>query len=311
MKHQLRFQTLAVSGGLATVLQSRVNGGLALEINNGAQAALVSFSVGLILLSAYAILTPAVRAGVSKVTKAVGGQLHWWQVIGGTMGAAFVAVQSITVPLVGVAIFTIATIAAQTGNSLLVDRLGIGPAKVHFSSLRIVAAGLAIFGVAIAVSKRFSDIDFPRWAVLAALFIGALVAVQHALNGRVRAVAENAFSTAWLNFFFGVMALSVFNLMLWISSGTSWTSLPFNKPWLFLGGALGTYFIVVAASVIRHLGSLQFTLATTAGQLLGSLALDLLLPLPGAQVDATLLLGLSITAAAVVLAGIQKPKPIG
>ncbi|MEY3407876.1 MAG: hypothetical protein RL038_937, partial [Actinomycetota bacterium] len=76
-------------------------------------------------------------------------------------------------------------------------------------------------------------------------------------------------------------------------------------------GALGTYFIVVAASVIRHLGSLQFTLATTAGQLLGSLALDLLLPLPGARVDATLLIGLSITAAAVVLAGIQKPRPIG
>lgn len=309
MNHHLRYQVLAVAAGLATVLQSRVNGGLALELGNGAPAALVSFSVGLILLSAYALWRSDIRRGVWRVARAVGRELRWWQVIGGTIGASFVAVQSITVPLVGVAIFTIATIAAQTGNALLVDRLGIGPTKTHFTGGRLVAAGLAIVGVGIAVSGRIAETDFPKWAVLAALAVGAMVAVQHALNGRVRAIAENAFSAAWLNFFFGVLTLIIFNLGTILFSHPNIGELPWRKPWLFLGGALGTVFIVVAATVIRHLGSLQFTLATTAGQLFGSLALDVFMPLPGAKVSTALIIGLGITGFAVFLASFQKPKP--
>lgn len=306
----LRYQLLTVAAGLATVLQSRVNGELALELGNGAPAALVSFTVGLVLLSIYAFLRTEIRTGVVAVARAVGSELKWWQVIGGTIGASFVAVQSITVPLVGVAIFTISTIAAQTGNSLLVDRVGIGPTKTHFSSVRLIAAALAIAGVGIAVSSRISDVDFPKWAVLAALLVGAMVAVQHALNGRVRAVAGNAFSAAWLNFFFGVLALSVFNLIALAAAKPEIESLPWHKPWLFLGGALGMFFIVVAATVIRQLGSLQFTLATTAGQLAGSLLLDLLLPLPGAQISSSLVFGVFVTGFAVFLASLQKPTAV-
>jgi transporter family-2 protein len=46
------------------------------------------------------------------------------------------------------------------------------------------------------------------------------------------------------------------------------------EPWLYVGGLIGTVFIAVAALVVATLGVLRFGLASTAGQLVGAMVLD-------------------------------------
>ena len=51
--------------------------------------------------------------------------------------------------------------------------------------------------------------------------------------------------------------------------------------WYYLGGPLGCIFIGVGALLVRSLGVLVTGLGMIAGQLLGSLGLDLIFPVPG------------------------------
>jgi transporter family-2 protein len=61
--------------------------------------------------------------------------------LAGGIGAFFVFAQSFTVGLLGIALFTVATVTGQTLSGLLVDRLGIGPAgKKSVTGIRSSAA---------------------------------------------------------------------------------------------------------------------------------------------------------------------------
>ena len=145
----------SVSVGAMTALQSRINGELAHVTGNGIEAAVVSFGSGWILLSLLLAWRP-MRTGLAGVVRAVkSGSLRPWQVMGGFLGAFFVCVQSISVPLIGVAIFTVAVVAGQSSNSLVVDRVGLGPAgKQPITGARVLSALIAVIAVAIAVSDR-------------------------------------------------------------------------------------------------------------------------------------------------------------
>src|SRR6478735_3417844 len=74
--------------------------------------------------------------------------------------------------------------------------------------------------------------------------------------------------------------------------------------WYYLGGPMGCVFIAVAAFLVRSLGVLVTGLGMIAGQLLGSLALDLALPAPGTVVALPTVLGTVLTLAAIVLASL-------
>lgn len=303
---RVEFQGLAVLAGVATAFQSRVNGQLSLELANPTQAALISFAIGWMCLIGISLFSPKLRRGIGKVRDALqAGRLQPWQIVGGTFGASFVAVQSFAVPLVGVALFTIAVIAAQTGNSLVVDRLGLGPSKLGVTRNRVIAAALAVVGVLVAVSNRISDANFMLWAMFAAMAVGGLVAVQHAFNGKVAIEADSALAAAWLNFAFGVGALTAFNIVVWTFDNATFGSPP-DTLWLYSGGPLGVVFIFIAAKTISVIGSLKFTLAATAGQLLGAVGLDLFFPISDSVFNLQLMLGLVLTGVAVLLANKQR-----
>jgi len=51
--------------------------------------------------------------------------LSYWRLGAGILGKSFVAIQTHVVPIVGVAIFTVSSLAGQTAISLWVDRLGL------------------------------------------------------------------------------------------------------------------------------------------------------------------------------------------
>ena len=294
----------SVAVGALTALQSRINGELAHVTGNGIEAAVVSFGSGWILLTVMLLAWRPMRNGLAGVIAAVrSGSLRPWQVMGGFLGAFFVCVQSISVPLVGVAIFTVAVVAGQSSNSLLVDRVGLGPAgQQPITGARVVSALVAVVAVAVAVSDRVvgpTETSIP--AIVAAFVAGLAIAVQQAINGRVGAAAGNGFSAAWVNFTFGCVLLGAAFGLAWALTDVDPVALPAGPWWIYLGGAIGVLFIATAAWVVQRLGVLLFALTAITGQLIGALLLDWLLPTPGATFHMTLIVGVLLAALAVAI----------
>ncbi|GAA1522664.1 DMT family transporter [Kribbella lupini] len=299
--------------GMLVALQSRVNGELGHRLGDGIAAALISFGTGLVILLLATALVPRIRHSLGTVWRTVrtpsegaGGPLRWWQCIGGLAGAFLVATQSITVATIGVAVFTVAVVGGQAVSSLVVDRLGFGPAGPQaFTPLRVVGAIVALVAVVLAVSDQLSHPSGLLLAILPALG-GIGTAVQQGINGRVARTASGdsygAVAAGVINFLVGTSALLVVFLVDLALRGAP-SSLP-TDPWLYVGGACGVVFISSAAAVVRIVGVFVLGLGTIAGQLIASLFLDLFAPTAGTEVTFPVVAGTFLALAAVVVAAL-------
>ena len=295
------YPLLAVFVGALTAIQSRLNGQLSKDIHNGLAAAIISFGSGWLVLFILCFGLKVERQGLRNIWKAVqSGRLKRWEIIGGMGGGFFVATQSITVPKLGVAIFTIATVGGQTVASLLVDKLGIGPAgKKHITIPRIFAAVMTLFAVTIAVLPDLAHATFSTLAVVMTLVVGVVISFQQAFNGRVNVVAQRPLATAFLNFLMGTFVLAIalaFNL----SNGGSIGHLPSN-PWIYLGGPIGVIFIATSAFAVKHMGILNFVLSSVTGQLVGALVLDWLAPAANTTLSGYLVTGVFMTLGSILI----------
>ncbi|RZQ62847.1 DMT family transporter [Amycolatopsis suaedae] len=296
--------TLAVVSGIAMAVQGRINGQLGEELHDGLLAAVISFGGGLVLLLAALPFAARMRAGFTAVAHAVReGTLRPWHCLGGLAGALFVAGQSITVVVLGLALFTVGVVAGQTVSSLLVDRAGLGPAGPKaLSWTRVLGAGLTLAAVAWSVSAGMAEIGGNEmWLIVLPVAAGACVAVQQAINGRVGAAADNALTATLGNFAVGFVALVLAWLVSLAVRGGP-TGVPAN-PVLYLGGLVGIVFIAVASLVVRWTGVLLLGLAAIAGQLVGSVLLDVVAPARGEHLTASTLGGVLLALVAVVIAG--------
>lgn len=295
------YPLLAILVGALTAVQSRINGQLSKVIHNGIMAAVVSFGTGWALLFILAFGIKQERQGLKNILKGfTSGRLKWWELIGGMGGGFFVATQSITVPKLGVAIFTICTVGGQTLSSLIVDKVGLGPSgKKRITVPRVFAAIFTLIAVTIAVSPDLSNATFTVIPVLMVLIVGVVIAVQQALNGRVNVVSTRPLATAFLNFLMGTIVLVV-ALTVNLANGGTIGHFPSN-PWLYAGGIIGVIFIAVSAATIKHLGVLNFILASVTGQLTGALLLDWLAPAANTSVSGFLVTGVLMTIGSIAL----------
>lgn len=276
--------------------------------NSGLEAAVISFGSGLIILTVMVAASAKVRVGIGRIlTQIRSGDFPRWQILGGVLGGFFVGVQTSTVPVIGVALFSVAVVAGQSVNSLVVDRIGLGPAGVTaITPLRVMSALLAISGVGVAVSGRIQGSELEVLPVLLALFAGAIIAIQQAINGRVGVVTRNAFSAAWFNFVFGTTALVVASTIN-IASRNMTVQSPAGAPWwAFTGGLLGVIFIATSVWVVPRIGVLLFALISISGQLTGALALDVIAPTDGTRLGWQLFVGIGLTFLAIALSTVPK-----
>ncbi|MEU5827419.1 DMT family transporter [Micromonospora tulbaghiae] len=293
---------LATASGVMVAVQSRINGELGVRLADGIAAAVVSFGVGLLILLVLVPATPGGRRGLSALRGALrAGTLRPWQCLGGVCGAFLVATQGLTIGALGVAVFTVAVVAGQSGSSLLVDRAGIGPAgRQPVTPNRLIGAVLTVLAVLLAVGDRLGD---PQALALALLPLAAGVGIawQQAVNGRVRAASGSAMTATLVNFTVGTAALLVTFAVDLAVRGRPAGAFP-DEPWLYLGGPLGIVFIALAAALVRFTGVLLLGLATIAGQIVGAVLLDLLLPTAASHPGLDTLLGAALTMVAVLVA---------
>ena len=305
---------LAVGSGLAIPVQGRINGALGARLDDGIAAAAVSFSTGLLVMIVISLVLPRGRAGLASIIPAVRSRAFpRIYVVAGAIGALFVFAQSFTVGILGVALFTVATVTGQTVSGLLVDRLGIGPAgKKSVTAIRIIGCILTIAAVAWAVSPRFSSGGSGDGAagllvpILLPVAAGFLMSFQQAMNGTATLHYGTPIAATLVNFVAGCIVLwAAFAVKLAVAGPAN--PLP-GEWWYYLGGPMGCVFIGLGALLVRSLGVLVTGLGMIAGQLLGSLALDLALPAPGTVVAPATVLGTLLTLGAIILATLPWPR---
>lgn len=301
---------VAFGAGLVVAVQGRVNGELGDVTGNGLLAAGVNFAVGLATLTAVVLARPVTREALRRLpARVAGAHLPWWTLTGGIGGAIYVSGQSATVAALGVALFTVATVAGSTGMGLAVDRMGFGPSgQVPVTLARVLAALLATVAVWIGAGGRGEGTSTSVLFLVLALVAGAAGSVQVALNGRVSTATGQPTVAALVNFVVGLAALlAVLLVQRVVDPDASGSLAPVaDQPWLLLGGVMGVVFVVGAAWSVDALGVLLLSLVVLAGTLVGAVAVDLVVPTTGAAITANLLLGIALTGASVGLAVMRR-----
>ena len=289
---------LAFVAGIAATLQAGVSGQLARELNDGIMAALIS-NIGGTLFTGLFLLNPEVRKKGKKLFQdVVSGKFAKWQLLGGVAGAIYISTASSTVSIIGTGLFTVVLVASQNMSGIVVDRFGLSSgSRKKITPKRSIAAVIGIAAVLLSVSDFQGKI---LWIPIAAVVMAGLaVTVQYSLNGRVTKVANSQVS-AFINFPMSLITVSI-TLIVMNLFGKNWNTWP-NQWWLYTAGFLGAVVVYLAAATIRTLGVLLFGLASVAGQLITSIALDVILPNANINVGWALISGAGLMLLAVYLA---------
>ncbi|WP_344751217.1 DMT family transporter, partial [Micromonospora olivasterospora] len=283
---------LVVLGGAASAAQGAVNAELGERVGEPVLGALVN-NLGGCLLVLGLLALPSTRAGLGALRRA---RLPWWAYLGGLGGAGIVTVATYVVPVLGVAVFTIAQVAGGSLGGLGVDRAGLAPVgRLRLTVPRVVGALLGVAAVALAQLGQPVG-GLAVGLVLLAVAGGLAVALQSALNGRVAAAGGTTAGIA-VNFAVGTPAIVLVTALAGLFTGPAprWP----GDWYLYAGGLLGVGIVLALMVGVRAVGVLRTGLALVAGQLGGALLLDVALP-GGAGPRLPVLAGAAFTVVAVL-----------
>ena len=296
---------LSAFSGVLIVVQSRINGELSSYMGDSLEAALVSFGTGLVFVTLISLVRKDVRVGFNDIFKAgQAKQLQSWRLGAGVLGASFVAISTHVVPIAGVALFTIASLAGQTVISLWVDHIGMaGSGKILITKRRVIAALITLAAVVLSAWDRFAMSDFSILAITLAIFAGGGVGLQRALNGQINSYSKRSFATSQLNFITGTFFLMLLLLIRSLFTDHSIMNFTSGPWWVFLGGSIGVIYIAFTAVAVQYLGVLEFTLFSVGGMLVGSLLLDIFFATQGTRISFYLVAGIFLTYLGVIANG--------
>lgn len=134
----------ATAGGLIA-LQAPINAGLG-RATGSLAAALVSFAIGTVALTAIVVLSGK-AGGLGSAS-----DVSWYYLIGGLLGAVYVTNALIVVSVVGAGGVAAATVAGQLTASVAIDRLGLfGLDQVPLSPERVIGVALLMAGTVLVV----------------------------------------------------------------------------------------------------------------------------------------------------------------
>lgn len=290
-------------------VQARINADLAAELQDGFVAAVISFGGGLIILTVLLASLPRIRGLVAQFWRDLRtGAFPWALALGGLGGATFVLGQSLSVALIGVALFIVCVVAGQTVTGLVVDRVGLGPGGVRgLSPSRLIGALMMVTAVALAMSNGIGT-EAPWYLLALPMVAGVAMGLQQASNGRVSQHSGHFLVATVGNFVVGTTALVIAALISVAVTGPPQP--PPTNPVLYLGGVIGVVFIAMAAYLVRPLGVLTLAMATIAGQIVASVAIDAATA-PELLTPATVAGTLLTLLAAGVTAGVRRrPAPV-
>lgn len=139
---RLLYALLPFVGGAMIAAQAPVNARLRVALGSQFGSAVISFTIGLVLLLGAMAVT-----GQGGALAAVGSG-PWWAYLGGLFGAVFVVATLVASPQIGVTVTFVAAIAGQIILSSLVDRYGwFGVTPIDLSWQRVAALVLILIAL--------------------------------------------------------------------------------------------------------------------------------------------------------------------
>ena len=306
----MRLDLIAFFSATLVAFQARANGELSHLLGNPIQAATVSFSSGLLIISLVAAKHHGMKQGLAGIKRGIAeGGLKRWNLSAGMLGGIFVSIQTNTVPLIGVAAYSVASISGQTASSLIVDSLGLaGGAKKHITFRRIFASLITVIAVLVSVWDRIDANDLSLVPVVLAGFAGGLVGIQRALNGKINIYSGQHWTTSLLNFITGTGFLFILTAILILFRHYEFKSLPTSPWWIYTGGVLGVIYIAYFATIVQQLDVLASTLLSVGGNLFGALLIDWIFPAHGVKVSAWLVAGILLSFTGVIVGGVSSQQ---
>jgi len=139
---------LAALAGMILPMQPGINSVLRSSLGSAWVAALVSFSVGtLILLTTVTLLRLSANPKIIPNLEAI-RSAPWWAWLGGLIGAIFVSSSIVLAPKLGAVLFVGAVVFGQMFSSVLLDHFGVsGFRQQPMNAGRIAGIALILFGV--------------------------------------------------------------------------------------------------------------------------------------------------------------------
>ena len=136
--------------GAVLSLQPAINATMARIRGNPLLAASISISISLLIVSVLWLIWFNDVGDFSRFK-----ELPWWVVVGGVVGAVFVAGSIITAPVLGVALFFVCMVAGQLIGSTIIDHIGAFGLEVKpVNTIKLLGLGFVIFG---AVLVQYSN----------------------------------------------------------------------------------------------------------------------------------------------------------
>lgn len=282
---------MALIAGVFIALQSRINGGLGLALEDGISAALYSFTSGTLVLGVIVLSLPTARAGVLQIGKKLqSGELPAWMILGGAFGGYLVMTQGLAAGSLGISLFTVAVVAGQGVSAILIDTNGLfGAEKRRLNPARLFGAIAVLVGVALVAGEPQTKTIL---LVLLPLSAGLGLGFQQAANGKVRISSGSAIAATFLNFAVGTLFIAITKIATIPTNG-----LPESYPaefWLYLGGVVGVVFIAIQVIAVSKIGVLGLGVMLGIGQLLGSVLVDFVLPVGNSSLDAVQVSGIAL-----------------
>lgn len=301
------FVIATMLAGTLSPMQSAVNGEAGKFMNDGHASAVISGSGAFILMAIMVLSRKETRQQFLAIPKVMRSHtIPVWNWFAGLVGAMVIFSEGVAVSTLGVAIFQTSLIAASVLSCLLCDRFGIGvEEKKFFTAKRIVGAIIAITAAMVVVSPQWEQ---PHYIILAILPIlaGLGAGWQPAGNSTVaKATGSMTTAIAW-NIVVGYSVLLIpfiFRLII----GDIHLNLP-DHWWMYLGGPLGCSSIACMAFLVRGIGLLLLGIASTAGQLIGSVIIDLAFPSLGHEVYTSTFIGIALTLAGTIIVALPEKK---
>lgn len=296
-----------VLAGMLSPMQSAVNGQVGKELGDGNASAVVSFGSGLVVMAIIILARKSTRRQFASIPSRIkANHIPWWSWFAGLCGAMVVFSEGASASVLGVATFQTSLICGMVISGLLCDRFGIGvEIKQPFNLPRILGAILAIVATVLVVLPNWSAPSVVALAILP-FVAGLLAGWQPAGNSAVaRETGSMLVSITW-NFIVGFLVLAIV-LAVRVAMGLVSFHLP-STWWMYLGGPLGLLSIALMGLLVRGLGLLLLGLASTAGQLIGSVLIDWLIPALGAQVYMVTVLGAIVALIGAGIAAIPSAK---
>jgi len=168
--------------------------------------------------------------------------------------------------------------------------------------MRVVGAVIALASVGLGALGARSHLDTSLLGL--ALLAGIAFPLTQAAAGQMTSVTGEPFAAGTISFAMAALGTVVFALAV--------TSAPPPSRWLaasppeWVGGVIGATTLMIAAVTIRILGAFRLTLSIVAGQAIGGLAVDLVVPARGERITVLTIVSVFVVLLAVWISGMTR-----